>query len=177
MNLRIDWSRVRTPLTVWTVTIVFILDQLTKWAVIEYISMGDRVQVMPYFDLVHTKNRGAAFGMFHESTGLFRLFFFGGVTILCLYLLLRWLSETPLGDKFSRFLLSLILGGALGNLLDRIVFGEVTDFVDWYYGSYHWPAFNIADSAITVGATWFVLQILPWDAIAKKLKLKRANKK
>ena len=151
--------------------IIFVLDQFTKWLVIQYIDMGRHIEVIPgVFDLVHTKNRGAAFGMFHDASPTFRLIFFGLVTIACLTLLFYWLATTPLSDKYHRFCLSLILGGAFGNLLDRTLFGQVTDFADFYYEDYHWPAFNIADSGITVGVTLIFLKLMILTFKTKKKK-------
>lgn len=157
MSWKVHWKKIFQPLNVITILVVVVLDQYTKYLVVENIPMGSRIPITSWFNLVHTKNRGAAFGMFHDSSDLFRMIFFGAVTIGCLYLLLLWISDFGLDQKLQRFLLSLIFGGAVGNVIDRVIYGEVTDFIDWYYGTYHWPAFNIADSAISVGAVWFVL--------------------
>lgn len=156
-----------------TALVVFILDQVSKFAVVTYIQMGDRVQLFPTINLIHTTNRGAAFGMFHHSGAIFRLFFFGAVTVICLYMLLYWLGTTPQSEKLQRFCLALILGGAFGNLFDRMAYGEVTDFIDFYIGNYHWYTFNIADSAISVGVTLLLFTML----FGSKSKSKFDNKK
>ena len=147
---------------------VFTLDQASKFAVVTSIQIGEKIEVLPFLDLIHTKNRGAAFGMFHQSGALFRLFFFGAVTVICLYMLIYWLGTTPLAEKAHRFCLSLILGGAFGNLFDRVAFGEVTDFVDVYWKQYHFYTFNIADSGISVGVTLLILLMLPWPGVQNK---------
>ncbi len=141
---------------------IFVLDQLTKYWVIWKLEVGQLVPVFPFFNLVHYKNRGAAFGMFHNASPEFRMVFFGLVTLVFLGLIVYWLGTAPLREKAYRWGLVLILGGALGNVKDRVIFQEVTDFLDFYIGAYHWPAFNVADSAITVGVCWIMLLQLPW---------------
>jgi signal peptidase II len=161
--LNIRWKSVLRPLHIWTVCSVFILDQITKFLVVQWMPVGHRIPLLdPYLNLVHTKNKGAAFGIFHETTPIFRILFFGAVTLVCVYLLLNWLSTATQQEKLSRFSLSLILGGAFGNLLDRVVFGQVTDFVDCYFSwwDYHFAAFNVADSAISVGVALIFLNLL-----------------
>ena len=149
---------------VWIIAFgIFVLDQLTKYLVIWKLNVGDVVEVLPFFNLVHYKNRGAAFGMFHNSSPEFRIVFFGLVTIVFLALIVYWLGTAPLKERAYRLALTLILGGALGNVKDRVIFQQVTDFLDFYVGSYHWPAFNVADSAITVGVCWIILLQLPWQ--------------
>jgi signal peptidase II len=150
-----------------TVLVSVILDQVTKYLVIFNMRLGERIPILPFFDLVHIKNRGAAFGIFHDSSPMFRLIFFGIVTIVCVYLLVYWLGTTPREDKWQRFALALILGGALGNLKDRVFFGQVTDFARIYYEAWSWPAFNIADSAISIGVTIVVLKLLPLGSMLK----------
>lgn len=137
--------------------------------------MGTQIEILPFINLVHTKNRGAAFGMFHNTGASFRLLFFGAVTIVCLYTLIHWLGTIDERKRFQRFCFSLILGGAFGNLLDRICFGEVTDFVDAYYNGYHFYVFNIADSAITVGVTLLIAQSIPWTRLKNFRFSKRAK--
>ncbi|HTV65304.1 MAG TPA: signal peptidase II [Bryocella sp.] len=141
--------------------IVLLLDRITKWAVAGNIALHDSVAVVPgFFRLTHVQNTGAAFGLFAESSaqwkaGALVLFSVLALVVVCALL---WknghsLSTTTIG-------LSLILGGAMGNLWDRLFAGHVVDFLDFYVGSYHWPAFNVADSAIVVGALLLVSEIL-----------------
>ena len=156
-----SWKYLFSPLHSITVGIVFVADQVSKYLVNTYIEIGEKWELMPFVNLIHIKNRGAAFGMFHHSSQAFRLVFFGLVTVVCLYLLIHWLMAAKKEEYLQRFSLSLILGGALGNLVDRAVFGEVTDFVDAYYGDYHWYTFNIADAGITVGVSLIFWMMLP----------------
>lgn len=155
-----SWKNLLLPLNWVTVITVVVLDQLTKWLVVQNIALGQHIDLLPFFDLVHTKNRGAAFGMFHEASAIFRLVFFALVTIVCLAILIRWLGTTNASERLLRFSLALILGGAFGNVFDRTVYGEVTDFVHVFWHQHHFPAFNIADSAITTGTTLLILQML-----------------
>jgi signal peptidase II len=139
---------------------VLMLDRITKWAVAANIPLHDSVAVIPGFHLTHVQNTGAAFGLFAESAAQWKVGALVSFSIFALIIVsaLLWknshsLSTTTIG-------LSLILGGAMGNLWDRIFNGHVIDFLDFYVGSYHWPAFNIADSAIVVGAILLVSEIV-----------------
>ncbi|MFZ0793388.1 MAG: signal peptidase II [Candidatus Korobacteraceae bacterium] len=140
---------------------VLLLDRIAKWAVASNIALHDSVVVIPGFlRLTHVENTGAAFGLFAESSVQWKAGALVSFSILALVVVsaLLWknshsLSTTTIG-------LSLILGGAMGNLWDRMVSGHVVDFLDFYVGSYHWPAFNVADSAIVVGAILLVAEIV-----------------
>jgi len=141
--------------------LVIVFDQLAKWVVAKNIALHDSISVVPgFFRLIHVQNRGAAFGLFADSVSEWR------VGILILFSLLALIVVSTLLWKNSHsmtttgFGLALILGGAVGNLWDRLLDGRVVDFLDFYVGSYHWPAFNIADSAIVVGALLLVAEIL-----------------
>ena len=141
--------------------IVLLLDRIAKWAIASNIALHDSVVVIPGFlRLTHVQNTGAAFGLFAESSVQWKVGALVSFSILALVVVstLLWknshsLSTTTIG-------LSLILGGAMGNLWDRMVSGHVVDFLDFYVGSYHWPAFNVADSAIVVGAILLVAEIV-----------------
>lgn len=161
-NQNFSWKLALNPLHLWIVGIIFVLDQLTKYWIIWTMRIGEGFFVLPFFEITHIKNKGAAFGIFHNSSPMFRIIFFGIVTIVCLYLLIYWLGTTPLSDRWQRIGLSLILGGAIGNLKDRIIFGEVTDFLYIHYGEFYWPAFNIADAAISSGVAIILLRVIPW---------------
>ena len=137
--------------------VVIALDQSTKYAITQSFSLGESLSVTSFFNLVLAYNTGAAFNLFAKASGWQHAFFIAiasGASALILYLL-RKHAQLIL---FS-FALSLILGGALGNLIDRILLGHVVDFLDFHVGDHHWPAFNVADSAITVGAL-----LLVWDS-------------
>ncbi len=141
--------------------LVVLLDRVSKWLVAGNITLHDSVTVLPgFFRLTHVQNSGAAFGLFADSSSEWK------VAILVLFSLLALAVVSALLWKNSHSMsttgvgLALILGGALGNLWDRLLTGHVVDFLDFYLGTYHWPAFNIADSAIVVGALLLVGEIL-----------------
>lgn len=141
--------------------LVVLVDQSSKWMVASNITLHDSITVLPgFFRLTHVQNSGAAFGLFAESASEWK------VAILILFSLLALVVVSALLWKNSHSMtttgvgLALILGGALGNLWDRLLTGHVVDFFDFYLGTYHWPAFNIADSAIVLGALLLVSEIL-----------------
>jgi signal peptidase II len=141
--------------------LVVVFDRLAKWVVDKNIALHESVAVVPgFFHLTHVENRGAAFGLFAESPSEWK------IAVLVLFSLVALVVVSALLWKNSHAMtttgvgLALILGGALGNLWDRLVSGQVVDFLDFYVGSYHWPAFNLADSAIVVGALLLVTEIL-----------------
>ena len=134
---------------------VILLDQVTKWAVLENFAYGERREITGFFNLVLVYNKGAAFSMFASADGwqtpLLILFAIVAAGIVS-YLIVR--------NREKRVLclgLAFILGGALGNLIDRLRFGHVVDFLDFHAMGWHWPAFNVADSGITVGALLLIL--------------------
>src|SRR5438477_10965469 len=140
---------------------VLFLDRVAKWVIAKEIPLHDSIQVIPdFFRLTHVENRGAAFGLFAESPSEWK------VAVLVLFSLVALVIVSAMLWKNSHAItstgvgLALILGGALGNLWDRLLSGQVVDFVELYVGSYHWPAFNVADSAIVVGAVLLVAEIL-----------------
>ncbi len=141
--------------------LVVVLDHISKWLVASNINLHDSISVLPgFFRLTHVRNSGAAFGLYAESSSEWK------VAILILFSLLALAVVSALLWKNSHSMtttgvgLALILGGAIGNLWDRLLTGQVVDFLDFYLGSYHWPAFNVADSAIVIGALLLVGEIL-----------------
>ncbi len=123
-------------------------------------SLHESLSVIPgFFDLTYVRNPGAAFGFLAQASPAFRSFFFSAVAVVAVFLILYFIIRHKEGTLLQTTALSLISGGALGNLLDRVRFGEVVDFLDFYVGSYHWPAFNVADSAISVGACLLLYEI------------------
>ncbi len=122
---------------------VIVLDQITKYLVISFLNPYDSIEVFPFLHLVSVRNTGAAFGMFKG----FGSGFFIGISLLAITFVI-WLLVT---SNYSYFGLSIVLGGAVGNLTDRILYGKVVDFIDFSVGRFHWPAFNVADSALTIG--------------------------
>ncbi|MBK7423641.1 MAG: lipoprotein signal peptidase [Propionivibrio sp.] len=141
--------------------VIIVLDQISKWIVLGALQPGDSRYVAPFFNWVLTFNSGAAFSFLSDAGGWQRWFFTVlalGVSVWIVSLLRRHTSEFRLS-----LALTLVLGGALGNVIDRIRFGAVVDFIQWHVAGYYWPAFNIADSAITVGAI-----LLAWDQLMTK---------
>ena len=141
------------------ITAVLILDQFTKYLVVTYIRMFDTISIVPgFFNLTHVRNRGAAFGIFSSFPGFVRSVFFVLVTLIAVAVIAVVIKKTV--DRVQVWAFSLIAGGALGNLIDRIRYNEVVDFIDWYIRSYHWPSFNIADSAISIGVGLLIVDML-----------------
>ena len=133
---------------------VIALDQLSKLWIFDHFVPGESLTVTPFFNLVLVFNPGAAFSFLADHTGWQRWFF--TVLGLAASIYIIWLLFKSQSDKLLCVALSLILGGALGNVLDRVMYGAVVDFIDVYYGNWHWPAFNIADSAICIGAALII---------------------
>jgi signal peptidase II len=139
--------------------VVVILDQLTKWAAVTHLSFEREFPVMPFVSFVLAYNRGAAFGFLHSAGGWQNLFFIV-VAILACGIILYMLTRPAGQDRQVAVGLSLILGGAIGNVIDRVAYGYVVDFIKLYYESWYWPIFNIADSAISIGAVLLILDAL-----------------
>jgi len=134
--------------------LLVVLDQLSKYWVSANFDYGSARAVTGFFNLVLTHNKGAAFSFLASAAGWQRGFFI--VIALIAIVVISVLLARRVGDKLFCLALALILGGAIGNVLDRIVLGHVVDFLDFHFAGWHWPAFNLADSAITVGAVLLV---------------------
>jgi signal peptidase II len=143
----------------WLSGLVIALDQASKLYMASWLSLYETVAVMPYFNLTMAHNTGAAFSFLAQAGGWQRWFFVGLTTVIVIGLFI-WLKKLNSTAKTEAIAISLILGGAIGNVVDRLEHGYVIDFLDVYYGSYHWPAFNIADSAIVIGAILLILDSL-----------------
>lgn len=141
----------------WLSGLIVVLDQASKFAASATLRLYEPVAVMPYFNLTLLHNEGAAFSFLSQAGGWQR-WFFTGLALLVSAVIIVWLRRLSKAEVWTAVGLSLVLGGAVGNVLDRIRFGYVVDFLDVYYGAWHWPAFNIADSAITIGAVILVVQ-------------------
>ncbi len=140
----------------WLSVTVFLLDQWTKHLAGTLLQYGAPVPVFPGFNLTLVHNTGAAFSLLHDAGGWQRAFFILLAAGISVFLVL-WLVRLPRGKHWLAAALALILGGAVGNLCDRLLLGHVVDFIDVYWRSWHWPAFNIADSAIFVGAVMLAI--------------------
>lgn len=136
------------------VSAIVLVDQVTKAIVDRTMPLHHSIPIIEgFFSLTYIRNTGAAFGLFAGSHEVFRLPFLIGVSILAMGFLLVMLKRLRAGETGLTTSLSFILGGAVGNLIDRMIYGEVIDFLDVYWSDYHWPAFNVADSFITIGVT------------------------
>lgn len=145
--------RIALPVAV----LVVILDQLTKLWIQDHMVLYTTRTVIPgFFNIVHVLNRGAAFGFLNRSDIQWQTYFFFAATALAVLIIFHLLRMARDDDKLLITGLGLILGGAVGNLIDRIKTGEVVDFLDFYWKSYHWPAFNVADIAIFLGSLGLV---------------------
>lgn len=139
--------------------IVIVLDQITKTLILQYYQYGDSTYVTSFFNIVRAHNTGAAFSFLAGASGWQRWFFIGLGFVAAIFIV--WMLRGHGGQKMFAWALSLILGGALGNVIDRLLHGYVVDFIQVHWGAtYYFPSFNVADSAITVGAALLILDEL-----------------
>ncbi len=138
--------------------VIILVDQLTKIAVLKTFAYAEVRPITDFFNLVLVYNKGAAFSFLAQAGGWQR-WFFTGIGIAAAGFIL-WMMKRHAGQRLFCFALALILGGAIGNVIDRVVYGHVVDFLDFYVGNYHWPAFNVADMGITVGAVLMIVDEL-----------------
>ena len=135
--------------------LIILLDQLSKIAVLRTFAYGEARPVTDFFNLVLIYNRGAAFSFLAQAGGWQRWLFTAIGVAATVFII--WLLKRHAGQRMFCLALALIMGGALGNVIDRVAYGHVIDFLDFYVGRYHWPAFNLADSAIFLGAALLIL--------------------
>ncbi len=139
--------------------VIVVIDQITKYVIVQQLALHQVIPVTEFFNIVHVRNPGAAFSLFATAGGWQRFFFIGVALVASVWVV--WLLRRYPQQTLFCFALGLILGGAIGNLIDRALWGYVVDFVQvHYYSSYFFPAFNVADSAISVGAG-----LLIWDGL------------
>ena len=143
----------------WLSVVVIIIDQWTKTKIVEHLEFGETVPVIPFFNLFYQRNEGAAFS-FLAGQGGWQLWFFSAVAFFVVGLLCYWLSQQSKDKLRLNFAYTLVIGGALGNVIDRVMYGYVVDFIDLYWRTYHYATFNIADIAITVGAGLVILDAI-----------------
>ncbi|MBN1850917.1 MAG: signal peptidase II [Deltaproteobacteria bacterium] len=149
--------------------IVIILDQVSKYLVVIFIPLFGTVPVIDgFFNLVHVRNRGMAFGLMNRSEPGVAFYLLVFASIGAIILLLYWSFHLKDRDWKITLGLSLILGGAVGNMIDRLRLKEVIDFLDVSIGTYHWPSFNVADSAITLGAFWLAINLFKAQGAGRK---------
>ena len=138
--------------------LLLIADQFTKVLILGYYRLGDATQVTSFFNVVRVHNTGAAFSFLASASGWQRWFFTGIGIAAAVFII--WMLKSHAGQKLFSFAMACILGGAIGNVVDRTLHGYVVDFLDFHYRGWHFPAFNIADSAITIGAVCLILDEL-----------------
>jgi len=148
----------------WISVVVLALDQVTKSVAVDQLQLYQSVGVFDGLNLTLMHNVGAAFSFLSDASGWQR-WLFTTISVVVSAAIIVWIKRLPKDQRLTAIALALILGGALGNLWDRVIFGYVIDFIDVYYESHHWPAFNIADSAISVGAA---LLIFEWIVAARQ---------
>jgi signal peptidase II len=145
--------------------ITLLLDQVTKALVTQGVSLHENLEIIPgFFTLTHIRNTGGAFGLLAGQVTQTRALFFLAISGLALGVILYLYARLPAGKPWIGGALAMILGGALGNMVDRLRFGDVVDFLDFHMGAVHWPAFNVADSAISVG-----VGILLWCVLSRRI--------
>ncbi len=132
-------------------SLVVLLDYITKKTIVSKVVLYERINVLPFLNIVHVENKGAAFSLLSNLGNNY----FIAISIIAICVIIFYLSQLP--KWLELFSLSMIVGGAIGNLIDRLRIGKVIDFIDVFVGRWHWPAFNIADSALTVGIILFLL--------------------
>lgn len=142
---------------IWIAVVVVILDQLTKYIASTSLEMHQPIAVMPMFNWTLMHNTGAAFS-FLDDAGGWQRWFFAVIAVVVSAVIVLWIKRLQQHEKWQAAALALILGGAIGNVIDRILLGYVVDFIDIYYESSHWPAFNIADSAIFIGVAMLIIE-------------------
>ncbi len=138
---------------------VLVLDQITKQLVERHVRLFEVIPVIPgFFNLTHVRNKGAAFSLFATMPASFRSAFFITISLVAVCVIAYLIGKTQ--ERLLVVAFSLIAGGAAGNVIDRIRYGEVVDFIQWYVKSYYWPSFNVADSAITIGVGLLAIDML-----------------
>ncbi len=138
--------------------IILIADQFTKVLIVGYYQLGDSTTITGFFNIVRAHNTGAAFSFLASASGWQRWFFTAIGVAAALFIL--WMLKSHPGQKLFSFAMACILGGAVGNVIDRVLYGYVVDFLDFHWAGWHFPAFNIADSAISIGAACLILDEL-----------------
>ena len=135
--------------------ITLLLDQLSKWSALSNLQLGVPEPVLPFMNWLLLFNPGAAFSFLAQSSGWQRWFFTGIGVVAAIFMV--WMLRSHAGQKLFSLAIALILGGAIGNVVDRLLHGYVVDFLDFYWGAWHFPAFNVADAGISVGAALLIL--------------------
>lgn len=145
----------------WIAGSIVALDQATKWIILDRLELYHAIPVIPgFFNITHVQNPGGAFGFLAQQSPLLRGIVFLLMSFLAVCLIFWFYRKTPPTHRWLAIGFALIFGGAIGNLIDRVRFGRVVDFLDFFINGWHWPAFNVADSAITTGIAIFLLHVV-----------------
>jgi signal peptidase II len=163
MNTGLSW--------LWLTLLCLIVDQVTKHQVVGSMELYESIKVFSFFSITYVHNLGAAFSFLADEGGWQR-WFFTSVAAIASIVFIVWLAKTPKNQKLLSIAFALLLSGALGNLIDRALFGYVIDFLDFYIGDNHWPVFNVADSMIFIGAALMI-----FDSFKNNNKDNEKNKK
>jgi len=163
MNTGLSW--------LWLTLLCLIVDQVTKHQVVGSMELYESIKVFSFFSITYVHNLGAAFSFLADEGGWQR-WFFTSVAAIASIVFIVWLAKTPKNQKLLSIAFALLLSGALGNLIDRALFGYVIDFLDFYIGDNHWPVFNVADSMIFIGAALMI-----FDSFKNNNKDNKKNKK
>lgn len=150
----------------WLTAIFLIIDQITKQWVAGSMELYQSINILPFFNITYAQNHGAAFSFLADQSGWQR-WFFTSIAAIASVVFLVWLKRTPKEQPLLAAALACMLSGALGNLIDRSMFGYVIDFLDFYVKGYHWPTFNVADSIIFVGAALMIIDSFKQDKTSK----------
>lgn len=142
----------------WITVIAVVLDQITKNAVVGSLELYQAIEITSFFNLVYVRNYGAAFSFLYDAGGWQR-YFLSAVAFVVSVMLLWWMKRAGPQERLMTIAFAFILGGAIGNLIDRVTLGYVVDFLDFHYASVHWPAFNVADSSIFIGACLLIIDM------------------
>lgn len=159
----------------WITFLFLIIDQVTKHWVAGTMDLYESINVLPFMNITYVHNPGAAFSFLADQGGWQR-WFFTVIAFVASIVFTVWLYRTPKQQKLLAIALAFMLSGAVGNLIDRVLFGYVIDFLDFYIGSYRWPAFNVADSAIFIGAALMILDSFKQPNDKADVKMQKENK-
>ncbi|MDP1574755.1 MAG: signal peptidase II [Coxiellaceae bacterium] len=146
--------------------LIICLDQVSKHLVLAHVSALDVVRVLPFLNIILRLNAGAAFSFLGSESG-WQIYLLSVISVVVSVVLVAWLSQLPRREWWIAAPVSLVLGGALGNLIDRIHYGYVIDFMDFHLFDWHFATFNIADAAVSVGATWLIVRVVYESLIGK----------
>ena len=158
----------------WLTIVVLLLDQLTKYLTVQMLDLYQSYEVLSFFNFTYARNYGAAFSFLGDAGG-WQKYLFSGIAFVVSAYLLYSMKKASAEERWMNSAYALVLSGAVGNVLDRLIFGYVVDFLDFDLGFYRWPTFNIADIAIFIGAAMIIIDSLFWAEKSEKQKIKDSS--